>query len=198
MLNSKKDVAIKRYLSTVGKLESASKIYNSRYYSITYSDNLKIIARFSDHFNSDSKKKDIDIVKLSNGLYIIKSNISINVTLSENTIIPYLKSLLTTYPEIASTLDILKSASFKMQNELINKESKIKKLEADIKIKEDQYDLINDVYEENKVLKHENNNLKGTIKIQKEQYAILKSRYNSISEKYSKLQSLKKILLDNL
>lgn len=51
MLKSKRDESIKRYLARVGKLEHNSKMYNSRYYRVSYGENLEIVIRFSDHFN---------------------------------------------------------------------------------------------------------------------------------------------------
>ena len=94
MLKSKRDESIKRYLARVGKLEHQSKLYNSRYYKVSYGKEFEIIVRFADHFNAEVKPKDIDIVKTSVGFYVIKTSIGVSATLGEDTIIPYLRSLL--------------------------------------------------------------------------------------------------------
>mgnify|MGYP001153241870 CR=1 FL=1 len=70
MLRSKRDESIKRYLAHVGKLEHRSKLYNSVYYKVSYGEDIEIIVRFADHFNTEVKPK--DIVKTSVGFYVIK------------------------------------------------------------------------------------------------------------------------------
>lgn len=116
MLKSKRDESIKRYLARVGKLEHQSKLYNSRYYKVSYGKEFEIIVRFADHFNAEVKPKDIDIVKTSVGFYVIKTSIGVSATLGEDTIIPYLRSLPLVYPEVSSSMTSFMNASQKAEN----------------------------------------------------------------------------------
>lgn len=130
MLKSKRDESIKRYLARVGKLEHRSKLYNSVYYKVSYGEDIEIIVRFTDHFNTEVKTKDVDIVKTSVGFYVIKTNIGVSVTLGEDTIIPYLRSLLLVYPEVSSSMNTFINASQKAEKQLITAVGRIAKLES--------------------------------------------------------------------
>lgn len=115
MLNSKRDESIKRFLSKVGKLEHKSKVFNSRYYTI--SDEIRV--RFADHFSERKRKNelDIDIIKIT-GFYTLRVvKLGMAVTLEEDKIIPYLKCVLVLYPELNESFVVLKSAAKKFENE---------------------------------------------------------------------------------
>ena len=191
MLKSKRDESIKRYLARVGKLEHRSKLYNSVYYKVSYGEDIEIIVRFADHFNAEVKPKDIDIVKTSVGFYVIKTNIGVSVTLGEDTIIPYLRSLLLVYPEVSSSMNAFINASQKAEKQLINAAGKIAKLESEIKKKSEEFDLADDIMNENKKLISENKLLKNTVNLQKSQYGNLKAKHEKLTVTFQRLNALK-------
>lgn len=188
MLKSKKDEAIKRYLSKVGKLERNSKLFGSRYYIISYGDNISIRVRFSDHFNGDNRSsKEINIVRTSVGLYIIQTTIGVNFTVREKDVIPYLKSLLLLFPEIRQTCGNLMSASAQAEKNQNKAVGQVSKLEALIKSKSEEFDLADSIWDENKKLQGTIKQLHGTVQTQKTQYAALKEQFNAIKSKYDRL-----------
>lgn len=191
MLKSKRDESIKRYLARVGKLEHRSKLYNSVYYKVLYGEDIEIIVRFADHFNAEVKTKDIDIVKTSVGFYVIKTNIGVSVTLGENTIIPYLRSLLLVYPEVSSSMNAFINASQKAEKQLINAAGRIAKLESEIKKKSEEFDLADDIMNENKKLISENKSLRNTVSLQKSQYGNLKAKHEKLTITFQRLNALK-------
>ena len=191
MLKSKRDESIKRYLARVGKLEHQSKLYNSRYYKVSYGKEFEIIVRFADHFNAEVKPKDIDIVKTSVGFYVIKTNIGVSVTLGEDTIIPYLRSLLLVYPEVSSSMNAFINASQKAEKQLINAAGRIAKLESEIKKKSEEFDLADDIMNENKKLISENKSLRNTVNLQKSQYGNLKAKHEKLTVTFQRLNALK-------
>lgn len=191
MLKSKRDESIKRYLARVGKLEHQSKLYNSRYYKVSYGKEFEIIVRFADHFNAEVKPKDIDIVKTSVGFYVIKTNIGVSVTLGEDTIIPYLRSLLLVYPEVSSSMNAFINASQKAEKQLITAVGRIAKLESEIKKKSEEFDLADDIMNENKKLISENKSLRNTVSLQKSQYGNLKAKHEKLTVTFQRLNALK-------
>lgn len=191
MLKSKRDESIKRYLARVGKLEHRSKLYNSVYYKVSYGEDIEIIVRFADHFNTEVKTKDVDIVKTSVGFYVIKTNIGVSVTLGENTIIPYLRSLLLVYPEVSSSMNAFINASQKAEKQLINAAGRIAKLESEIKKKSEEFDLADDIMNENKKLISENKSLRNTVSLQKSQYGNLKAKHEKLTVTFQRLNALK-------
>ena len=191
MLKSKRDESIKRYLARVGKLEHRSKLYNSVYYKVSYGEDIEIIVRFADHFNAEVKTKDVDIVKTSVGFYVIKTNIGVSVTLGEDTIIPYLRSLLLVYPEVSSSMNAFINASQKAEKQLINAAGRIAKLESEIKKKSEEFDLADDIMNENKKLISENKLLKNTVNLQKSQYGNLKAKHEKLTVTFQRLNALK-------
>ena len=191
MLKSKGDESIKRYLARVGKLEHNSKMYNSRYYRVSYGESLEIIVRFADHFNAEVKPKDIDIVKTSVGFYVIKTSIGVSATLGEDTIIPYLRSLLLVYPEVSSSMNAFINASQKAEKQLINAAGRIAKLESEIKKKSEEFDLADDIMNENKKLISENKSLRNTVSLQKSQYGNLKAKHEKLTVTFQRLNALK-------
>lgn len=191
MLKSKRDESIKRYLARVGKLEHQSKLYNSRYYKVSYGEDIEIIVRFADHFNTEVKTKDVDIVKTSVGFYVIKTNIGVSVTLGEDTIIPYLRSLLLVYPEVSSSMNAFINASQKAEKQLINAAGRIAKLESEIKKKSEEFDLADDIMNENKKLISENKSLRNTVNLQKSQYGNLKAKHEKLTVTFQRLNALK-------
>lgn len=188
MLNSKRDESIKRYLSKVGELKIKSKIYSSRYYQISY-DECEITIRFSDHFSVRPKGKntpDIDIIKTSVGFYVLKTLSGTSATLGEDTILPYLKSLLLVFPEITKTID-----SFRMVAESSEKVAK----QANLKYKElkdlydqktEEFQLADQIWEENKQLKQINENLNQAL----DECSIIKQKFNGLKKKYDNLAKL--------
>ena len=194
MLKSKRDESIKRYLARVGKLEHNSKMYNSRYYRVSYGESLEIIVRFADHFNAEVKPKDIDIVKTSVGFYVIKTSIGVSATLGEDTIIPYLRSLLLVYPEVSSSMTSFMNASQKAEKKLIDAVGKIAKLEATIKKRSEEFNLADSIWDENKKLLSENKSLKNTVTLQKTQYSNLKAKHEKLTITFQRLNALKEQL----
>lgn len=191
MLKSKRDESIKRYLARVGKLEHRSKLYNSVYYKVSYGEDIEIIVRFADHFNTEVKTKDVDIVKTSVGFYVIKTNIGVSVTLGEDTIIPYLRSLLLVYPEVSSSMNAFINASQKAEKQLITAVGRIAKLESEIKKKSEEFDLADDIMNENKKLISENKSLRNTVSLQKSQYGNLKAKCEKLTVTFQRLNALK-------
>lgn len=191
MLKSKRDESIKRYLARVGKLEHRSKLYNSVYYKVSYGEDIEIIVRFADHFNTEVKTKDVDIVKTSVGFYVIKTNIGVSVTLGEDTIIPYLRSLLLVYPEVSSSMNGFINVSQKAEKQLITAVGRIAKLESEIKKKSEEFDLADDIMNENKKLISENKSLRNTVSLQKSQYGNLKAKHEKLTVTFQRLNALK-------
>lgn len=191
MLKSKRDESIKRYLARVGKLEHQSKLYNSRYYKVSYEKEFEVIVRFADHFNAEVKPKDIDIVKTSVGFYVIKTSIGVSATLGEDTIIPYLRSLLLVYPEVSSSMNSFINASQKAEKQLITAVGRIAKLESEIKKKSEEFDLADDIMNENKKLISENKSLRNTVSLQKSQYGNLKAKHEKLTVTFQRLNELK-------
>lgn len=191
MLKSKRDESIKRYLARVGKLEHRSKLYNSVYYKVSYGEDIEIIVRFADHFNTEVKTKDVDIVKTSVGFYVIKTNIGVSVTLGEDTIIPYLRSLLLVYPEVSSSMNAFINVSQKAEKQLITAVGRIAKLESEIKKKSEEFDLADDIMNENKKLISENKSLRNTVSLQKSQYGNLKAKHEKLTVTFQRLNALK-------
>ena len=188
MLKSKRDESIKRYLARVGKLEHNSKMYNSRYYRVSYGESLEIVIRFSDHFNGESKTKpDIDVIKTSIGFYTIKTNSGMSATLTEDTIIPYLRSLLIVYPEVSSSISSFMNAAQYAEKQMVSKIGEIKKVEAEFKRRSEDFDLADSIWEENKKLTSDNKTLKSTVELQKKQYADLKSAHTALKAKHQQL-----------
>ena len=194
MLKSKRDESIKRYLARVGKLEHQSKLYNSRYYKVSYGEDIEIIVRFADHFNTEVKTKDVDIVKTSVGFYVIKTSIGVSATLGEDTIIPYLRSLLLVYPEVSSSMTSFMNASQKAEKKLIDAVGKIAKLEATIKKRSEEFNLADSIWDENKKLLSENKSLKNTVTLQKTQYSNLKAKHEKLTITFQRLNALKEQL----
>lgn len=194
MLKSKRDESIKRYLARVGKLEHKSKMYNSRYYRVSYGESLEIVIRFSDHSNGESKTKpDIDVIKTSIGFYTIKTNSGMSATLTEGTIIPYLRSLLIVYPEVSSSISSFMNAAQYAEKQMVGKIGEVKKVEAELKRRSEDFDLADSIWDENKKLTSENKVLKNTVTLQKQQYSVLKSKFDKVIGQLNQItSSLKK------
>ena len=194
MLKSKRDESIKRYLARVGKLEHNSKMDNSRYYRVSYGESHEIVIRFSDHFNGESKTKpDIDVIKTSIGFYTIKTNSGMSATLTEGTIISYLRSLLIVYPEVSSSISSFMRAAQYAEKQIISKTGEVEKVEAELKRRSEDFDLADSIMDENKKLTSENKVLKNTVTLQKQQYSDLKSRFDKVTLQLNQIiSSLKK------
>ena len=142
-------------------------------------------------FNTEVKTKDVDIVKTSVGFYVIKTNIGVSVTLGEDTIIPYLRSLLLVYPEVSSSMNAFINASQKAEKQLITAVGRITKLESEIKKKSEEFDLADDIMNENKKLISENKSLRNTVSLQKSQYGNLKAKHEKLTVTFQRLNALK-------
>lgn len=177
MLNSKRDVSIKRYLSKIGKKETQAYVYNSIYYRITYNENFNILIRFSDHFNNNDKNN-IDIIHRES-YYIIKSQTGMSLVLTEDTILPFLKSLLLIYPEVHETLNNLKESNKKLDGKYKSILIRSKNLEDFEKLKH-----------ENKILKNEINLLKCEINKKNNLIGNLKKDFNRIKQKFNETYKL--------
>lgn len=177
MLDSKRDISIKRYLSKVGKKETQTCIYNSIYYRITYNENFNILIRFSDHFNGNDKNN-IDIIHRES-YYIIKSQTGMSLVLTEDTILPFLKSLLLIYPEVHETLNNLKKSNKKLNGKYQSILIRSKNLEDFEKLKH-----------ENKILKNKINLLNHEINQKSNLIGNLKKDFNRIKQKFNETYKL--------
>ena len=177
MLNSKRDISIKKYLSKVGKKETQAYIYNSIYYRIEYNEKFNILIRFSDHFNN-SDKNNIDIIHRES-YYIVKSQVGISLVLTEDTILPYLKSLLLIYPEIHETLNNLKES-----NKRINGKYK------SILMRSNKLSDFEKLEKENKNLKNKINLLNHEINQKTNLIGNLKKDFNRIKQKFNETYKL--------
>ena len=168
MLKSKRDESIKRYLSKICTDKRNSTYTASKYYSINFNENLKIIVRFSDHFRKkDSKEVDIEIIKVSDFYTLRVINAGISYTLEENVILPYLKSILLVYPELVRALTCFKVSSKKAINNANTMYNKLVIVEKKLNYKDEYIEMVDAIYEENKKLKIDITNLNNTISILK-------------------------------
>ena len=150
MLNSKRDLSIKRYLSSIGKMDYSSKNFQSKYWEIDYGSNVKIRVRFSDHF-SNIIKGDIDIVRTSIGFYVIRlSKVGVSYTVTEDTIMAYLKSIFITYPEVSGCVESYKKAAESACKKAIKVANDLDKANINLKKRDDYIDMVDSVYDENK------------------------------------------------
>lgn len=203
MLNEKRDETIKRYLSKVGALDHKSKLFGSRYYKISYSE-FDITVRFSDHFNSGSKGiPDIEVIKITE-FYVIKTVEGLSTTIEGNIVIPYLKSLLITYPEMRKTVSSYKKASEEAEKMYNKAYGQMQQLQSLIKKKSEEFDLADQIWDENKKLRGEKKVLENNIKDMKLQLSNAKVSMeaskkkveaknvecNNLREKMTKLKNL--------
>lgn len=203
MLNEKRDETIKRYLSKVGTLERKSKLYGSRYYKISYGES-DIIIRFSDHFHSGNRGvSDIEIIKITE-FYVIKTVEGLSTTIEGNIVIPYLKSLLITYPEMRKTISSYKKASEEAEKMYNKAYGQMQQLQSLIKKKSEEFDLADQIWDENKKLRGEKKVLENNIKDMKLQLSNAKVSMeaskkkveakniecNNLREKMTKLKNL--------
>lgn len=110
-LDSNRDIYIKRYLTHVGSLVCRSKTTVTRYYKIDYTSTYSIKVRFSDHPGRECTKDsiDIDILKTSFKYYIITLNMTnVQFVVTEDDVLPYLRSILLVYPEVKKSISSLK------------------------------------------------------------------------------------------
>lgn len=167
MLKSKRDESIKRYLSKVGKLSHNSKHFSSRYYTISYGEDIELLVRFSDHFHRGDTNKSIglEIIKTSLGFYTIRVlNAGISYTVVEDLVLPYLKSILLLYPEMDSTMSSYRESS-KIAVRTANKAmQKAAVAESKLNQRDEYIDMVDSVYEENKNLQMQVNSLQGVLK----------------------------------
>lgn len=172
MLNSKRDISIKRYLSKVGKKETQAYVYNSIYYRIEYNEKFNILIRFSDHFNNNDKNN-IDIIHRES-YYIVKSQVGISLVLTEDTILPYLKSLLLIYPEIHETLNNLKESNKRIDGKYKSILMRSNKLNDFEKLEKENKNLKNKI----NLLNHEINQKTNLIGNLKKDFNRIKQKFN--------------------
>lgn len=197
MLKSKRDESIKRYLGQVGKLDYKSKVFESRYYKISYDESTEIIIRFSDHFKkNESQRSEIDIIKTSVGFYIIKTKLGTSVTLGESTIMPYLKSLLLVYPEIFAALRNFKKSSDDALSLYAKAVSDKNKLEKQFIKKSEEFELADEIWEKNKQLTEANISLSKELKIAKDNYEAIKKKHEKLTKLVKTMQSFQSQLND--
>lgn len=164
MLKSKKDEAIKRYLSKVGLKQHKSKNYSSRYYDISYGEKREFIIRFSDHFSDNKPGIEIDLVKTSLGYYVIKLvKVGTSFSVDENNVLAYLKSILLVYPEFREAMLSFKESADNAAknysiaaNRAISAENRLKK-------RTEYMDMVDEIYEQNKRLIQEISNTKAAL-----------------------------------
>lgn len=162
MLNDKRDETIKRYLSKVGTLDHKSKLYGSRYYKISY-EGSDITVRFADHFNSGIKGiPDIDIIKITE-FYVVKTIEGLSTTIGGDIVIPYLKSLLITYPEMRKTINSYKKAADEAEKMYKKIYGQMRQLQALMDKKSEEFELADGIWDENKKLLEEKKDLEKTI-----------------------------------
>lgn len=197
MLDSKRDVSIKRYLSKVGKLAHDSRHFASKYYTITYNEELELSVRFSDHFHEeDSPKIGMDIVKTSFGFYTIRLlKAGISYTIADDSVLPYLKSILLVYPEINNTVTSLREATRIAVQTSTKSLEKAAASEAKLNKRDEFIDMVDQVYEENKILRTNISSLRGELNAIKSQLGNAKvsmeASKRKVTEKVKECEVLK-------
>lgn len=204
MLNSKRDLSIRRYLSSIGKMDYSSKNYQSKYWEIDYGSDVKIRVRFSDHF-SDVTKEDINIVRTSVGFYVIRlSKVGVSYTITEDTVMAYLRSIFLTYPEVSGCVESYKKATDSACKKVIKVANDLDKIKTKLKKRDDYIDMVDSVYDENKefrskieVLSKELESVKKSLETvtkaaedYKQKYMSKCSSYTSLYGKVQKLESI--------
>ena len=112
-----------------------------------------------------------------------------SATLTEDTIIPYLRSLLIVYPEVSSSISSFMNAAQYAEKQMVSKIGEIKKVEAEFKRRSEDFDLADSIWEENKKLTSDNKTLKNTVELQKKQYNDLKSNFNRVMSQLGQILS---------
>lgn len=204
MLNSKRDLSIRRYLSNIGKMDYSSRNFQSKYWEIDYGSNVKIRVRFSDHF-ADVTKEDINIVRTSVGFYVIRlSRVGVSYTVTEDAIMAYLRSIFLTYPEVSGCVESYKKATDSACKKAIKVASDLDKTKAKLKKRDDYIDMVDSVYDENKEfrskiesLSKELESVKKSLETAtkaaedyKQKYMSKCSSYTSLYGKVQKLESI--------
>ena len=204
MLNNKRDLSIRRYLSSIGKMNYSSKNFQSKYWEIDYGSNVKIRVRFSDHF-ADVTKEDINIVRTSVGFYVIRlSKVGVSYTITEDTVMAYLRSIFLTYPEVSSCVESYKKATDSACKKAIKMAGDLDKARVKLKKRDDYIDMVDSVYDENKefrskieVLSKELESVKRSLETAtkaaedyKQKYMSKCSSYTSLYGKVQKLESI--------
>lgn len=129
---------------------------------------LRFVVRFSDHFSKDNSKVGaIEIIKIS-GFYTIRLiSLGVSYTLDENSVLPYLKSILLIYPELINTVTGLRAASNKAISDTSKMYNKLLTAEKQLNFKDEYIEMVDAIYEENKKLKTDNTNLNNKITVLK-------------------------------
>lgn len=68
-----------------------------------------------------------------------------SATLTEDTIIPYLRSLLIVYPEVSSS-SFMNAAQY-AEKQMVSKTGEIKKVEAELKRRSEDFDLADSIWD---------------------------------------------------
>lgn len=184
----KRDYAIRRYLSKVGKLTYSSAGYASRYYEIPYGG-YTITVRLSDHLKTkiSGYKYNIEIINIGNSNYIVHlTSIGSTYSVSGTNILKYIKSILLLYPEIEMAMKKFVNAAHKYSSLLDKNNIKLGKALSTIQKNKEYSNMVDEIYEENKSLKKKAYRMKNL----EEQVKQLKSHNCNLKNKI-------KLLLDN-
>lgn len=204
MLNSKRDLSIRRYLSRIGKMDYSSRNFQSKYWEIDYGSNVRIRVRFSDHF-ADAIKEDINIVRTSVGFYVIRlSKVGVSYTVTEDTVMVYLKSIFLTYPEVSGCVESYKKAADSACKRTIKAANDLDKTKTKLKKRDDYINMVDSVYDENKefrskieALSKELESTKKSLEATKKAAEDYRQKYNnkclSYNSLYGKVQKLESI-----
>ena len=199
MLDSKRDRSIKRYLSKISSSKFSASYYSSFYYYIEYNEEVKIKVRFSDHFHDEKGRLDIkiDIIKTSFGFYTIKLiTAGLSYTVNEDNVLPYIKSILLLYPEFNDTLTNLKKTSKLAVQNTIKMSEKANNAVCMLNKKTEYTEMVDKIYEENKILigkiselRREYNNTKSQLETYKTNLSNLKVKNAENEEKCRRLRA---------
>lgn len=189
-----RDYAIRSYLSKVGELSHSSTCYSSKYYRISYGD-YEITVRLSDHFKSSisNYRYNIEIVNIGNNNYVLRLNtIGVTYSVSGTNILKYLKSILLVYPELEYAVNCFYKANKKYSDLLNDRTNKLSQALATINKNKEYSDMVDKVYEENKILRKkasEVNDLRNQLNQLKQNNAALKSKIKAIMKAKSAILS---------
>lgn len=198
MLDSKKDEALKRYLSKVSTSKSKSKSFSSRYYSIEYEGRKGILMRFSDHFSDMPKPGvSIDLVKVSFNYYVMKLNkAGVSFCIDEKSILAYVKSILLVYPEISESMSQLISSSAIARKEYANAAALANKAKNKLKQRNEYIDMVDEIYDQNKSLIEEIKRIKNVLGATEQKLNAATSKnedyrkkINEMNQHYTKVKS---------
>ena len=136
---------INRYLRNIAEKYRESQSSNSCYYWVQVKSTLYRI-RCSDHFNIQSTINDLEIIKIANDTYVIKSSKGFSTVLNEKDVLDGLKGLILILPSI---LGFANSTCTHIKNLMIEKD-KLKKENENLSSRLNDYAEINYQMEEDR------------------------------------------------